>query len=361
MNDYKFGNFLCMLREQKGMTQAELAQQLSVTPAAVSKWENGESKPRIETLFTLADILGVSAQELMAGEFIPTEADEEERRKRRKKEFVSDLDRFLTPGVRWSRSKADTLDWVVSLLPIDAFILFIIFRTVLISDFQDQQQMLPVVAYALLAPTIMLLTFALFVFRDILGKGRSFGYKRYGLTVIDCKTGEKASNKQLILRNLFFFLFLFDELVIYATGQGLGDRITGTCVVFQQQMDDFVVADYTPAASPLLYGNTKKDKRKMQFKVIYGIVVMVFLFSMFFVLRSIVDNAPFREAATEYLINSETGRRLHVQEDEVQLASSTVKADDATVILAVGEQQFTVICHKENDKWIACADCTDFE
>ena len=88
---------------------------------------------------------------------------------------------------------------------------------------------------------------------------------------------------------------------------------------------------------------------------------MVFLLSMFFVLRSIVGNAPFREAATEYLINSETGRRLHVQEDEEQLASSTVKADDATVKLAVGEQRFTVICHKENDKWVACADCTELE
>lgn len=57
MNDYKFGNFLCRLREKNGMTQAQLAQMLDVTAAAVSKWENGESKPRIETLFALAQIL----------------------------------------------------------------------------------------------------------------------------------------------------------------------------------------------------------------------------------------------------------------------------------------------------------------
>ena len=36
-NDYRFGNFVCQLREEKGMTQAELAQMLDVTPAAVSK------------------------------------------------------------------------------------------------------------------------------------------------------------------------------------------------------------------------------------------------------------------------------------------------------------------------------------
>ena len=109
MNDYKFGNFLCMLREQRGMTQAELAQQLSVTPAAVSKWENGESKPRIETLFTLADILGVSAQELMNGECKAAES-EEDRIRRRKKEFAEHIDMFMTPGVRWRTKRADFIE-----------------------------------------------------------------------------------------------------------------------------------------------------------------------------------------------------------------------------------------------------------
>lgn len=69
MNDYKFGNFVCYLRERKGMTQADVAAMLDVTPAAVSKWENGESKPRVEVLFRLAEILEVSPEELMAGEY----------------------------------------------------------------------------------------------------------------------------------------------------------------------------------------------------------------------------------------------------------------------------------------------------
>lgn len=68
MNDYKFGNFLCELREAKGMTQLEIANMLDVTPAAVSKWENGESKPKVETLFKLAEIFDVTAEELMSGE-----------------------------------------------------------------------------------------------------------------------------------------------------------------------------------------------------------------------------------------------------------------------------------------------------
>ncbi len=361
MNDYKFGNFLCMLREQKGMTQAELAQQLSVTPAAVSKWENGESKPRIETLFTLAEILGVSAQELMNGELEPEQESEEERRQRRQKEFADNIDLFLTPGVRHRRSKADMTDWALSLLPFLAFLLLIILRANFVADLQDVQQMFPVLAVALLAPTVILIVLSLFVFRDVIGKGRSFGYKKQGLVVIDRKTGEKASNKQLILRNIFFFLFLLDDILIYATGEGLGDRITGTCVVFQSQLDDFVHSEYAPAASPLLYGNTKKDKRKIEFKVVWFVVVMVFLFSMFFVIRSIADSAPFRDAAIAYLINSEAGRRLQIQEEAVQITGFTADADEAEVRMMVGEQRFTVICHKENDKWVACADCTEFE
>ncbi len=73
MNDYNFGNFVCMLREQKGLTQADIANQLGVTAAAVSKWENGSSKPRVEVLFKLSEILGVRPEELMAGHYIENE------------------------------------------------------------------------------------------------------------------------------------------------------------------------------------------------------------------------------------------------------------------------------------------------
>lgn len=70
MNDYVFGNFVYSLREKQGLTQADLARQLGVTPAAISKWENGSSKPRVEVLFQLAEILGVRPEELMAGRYL---------------------------------------------------------------------------------------------------------------------------------------------------------------------------------------------------------------------------------------------------------------------------------------------------
>lgn len=43
MNMYKFGNYICKLREGKNLTQAELAGQLDVSDKSISKWENGGS------------------------------------------------------------------------------------------------------------------------------------------------------------------------------------------------------------------------------------------------------------------------------------------------------------------------------
>ncbi len=65
MGENNFGNRISALRKSKGFTQAYIAGKLGVTPAAVSKWENGSSKPRVEVLFKLAQLLDVSTEELM--------------------------------------------------------------------------------------------------------------------------------------------------------------------------------------------------------------------------------------------------------------------------------------------------------
>ena len=69
------GNMIAELRKQRGMTQLELAEKMGVTDKAVSKWERDLSCPDINSLPTLAEILGVSVEELMQ---IKKEAAEEE-------------------------------------------------------------------------------------------------------------------------------------------------------------------------------------------------------------------------------------------------------------------------------------------
>lgn len=65
MNDYEFGNLIFDMRRNAGLTQTALASKLGVTNKAVSKWENGKSKPSTETLRKLAELFGVSVDSLL--------------------------------------------------------------------------------------------------------------------------------------------------------------------------------------------------------------------------------------------------------------------------------------------------------
>ena len=60
-----FGQRLSRLRKEKGLTQEEIANRITISPQAVSKWENDISSPDILVLSQLADILGVSIDELL--------------------------------------------------------------------------------------------------------------------------------------------------------------------------------------------------------------------------------------------------------------------------------------------------------
>ena len=68
MNTYVTGTTIRVLREQKKLTQAELAARIGVSSKTVSKWETGKGLPDISLLQPLAQALGVSVIELMNGE-----------------------------------------------------------------------------------------------------------------------------------------------------------------------------------------------------------------------------------------------------------------------------------------------------
>lgn len=70
MDQYVTGAMIKKLREQKNMTQAELADKLFVSDKAVSKWETGKGYPDISLIEPLAAALGISVAELMTGEAV---------------------------------------------------------------------------------------------------------------------------------------------------------------------------------------------------------------------------------------------------------------------------------------------------
>lgn len=71
MNQMTLGQRIAALRRQKDLTQEAMAETLSVSPQAVSKWENDVSCPDIMLLPQLAKMLGVTVDTLLCGEQEP--------------------------------------------------------------------------------------------------------------------------------------------------------------------------------------------------------------------------------------------------------------------------------------------------
>ena len=67
MNTYITGATIKVLRERKGLTQAQLGQLVGVGSKAVSKWETAKGLPDITLIEPLAKALDVSVMELMSG------------------------------------------------------------------------------------------------------------------------------------------------------------------------------------------------------------------------------------------------------------------------------------------------------
>ena len=62
------GSFIAALRKAKGMTQRELAERLNVSDKAVSRWERDENAPDLSLIPVIAEIFGVTADELLRGD-----------------------------------------------------------------------------------------------------------------------------------------------------------------------------------------------------------------------------------------------------------------------------------------------------
>ena len=60
------GNNIKQLRQQKNLTQEQIAEKLGVTYQAVSKWETNANTPDISLLPAIASLLGVSIDALFA-------------------------------------------------------------------------------------------------------------------------------------------------------------------------------------------------------------------------------------------------------------------------------------------------------
>lgn len=105
------------LRRESGMTQIELAEKLSYSDKAVSKWERGESVPDITVLKAIADLFSVTVDYL-----ITSEHSENDRRQK---------DEDPEKSLRRKRKHAMITGMSVILVWVIATVLFIIFDVAL--------------------------------------------------------------------------------------------------------------------------------------------------------------------------------------------------------------------------------------
>ena len=64
------GQFIAALRKANGLTQQEVAERLNVSNKSVSRWERGECAPDLSLIPALAEMFGVTCDELLKGERI---------------------------------------------------------------------------------------------------------------------------------------------------------------------------------------------------------------------------------------------------------------------------------------------------
>lgn len=305
-NDYRFGNFVCQLREEKGMTQAELAELLDVTPAAVSKWENGESKPRTEKLFELAKLLGVTAEELMNGERKPPQPPTIQPTIPYRPNALPSND------TRFRRIGAFFLD--VLFCEITGIIVFV----VLFAVFRQKINI-----FGNITVSVSVIALPLMVFRDFIFNGRSLGKRITRMTVANTDDGSRPKWYKLILRNLPFFIYFIDFFVLIINGHSLGDLLTNT---FTPPYVKYKTADGRPIAPsrPLAQSFTTPPKKKRKiFIIVAGVLVgVILLFTIIFTVAfNFVKHSPAYPVAIQYASEIDLLSQYDLKESDFALHS----------------------------------------
>ncbi len=73
MDCSKVGRLILSLRQERGLTQKQLAESLGLSDRTISKWERGLGLPDVSLLRELSAVFGVNIEQLLAGDLQPNE------------------------------------------------------------------------------------------------------------------------------------------------------------------------------------------------------------------------------------------------------------------------------------------------
>ena len=350
MNDYKFGNFICQLREEKGLTQAALAEMLGVTSAAVSKWENGDSKPRMDTLKKLAEIFSLRVDELLMGERVSEEETDEKTVAEiyRRYEHIRREEMYSDANAKFRRCAAFLIDALIAFA-----VFFIIFGGTVVSVIQNGgattgSNIVMMYAAELLPVLLMML-------RDTIGGGRSVGKRALGLVVIDRYSGEPIkSSWTTILRDLLFIICSIDLIVLLIEGRTVGDMLAKTVVV---KKSDYEAETCTDVKTMTQRINGYEPKKKKSARTIVIIIICVFavafailMIKAFTEFSHLTETEQYYAAIAELEENGIDTENIALQEYSHQKSTAM---ETASFTFATEYGNIYVQCTKNNGEWVA--------
>ena len=119
MDQVKIGKFIAARRKNAKLTQIQLAEKLSITDRAVSKWETGKALPDSSIMLELCDILGISVNDLLCGEVVTMD--------NYNKELESNLLEMVKEKEAADKRllRIEIVLGIISLLPLIASIIFV--------------------------------------------------------------------------------------------------------------------------------------------------------------------------------------------------------------------------------------------
>lgn len=115
MEKKSIGQFMSALRKAKGMTQQDVADRLNVSNKSVSRWERDENAPDLSLIPAIAELFGVTCDELLKGERIFTSGTAPEKSEPK-------VEKQLKALVNRSISSFKTLVWASLALSVVGFI-----------------------------------------------------------------------------------------------------------------------------------------------------------------------------------------------------------------------------------------------
>jgi len=113
MDQIKIGKFIAACRKKATLTQLQLAQMLGITDKAISKWERGITMPDTSIMLELCDILGISVNELLSGEKIDMENNDQ-----KNQQLLLDMTKELEAKNRTIRTSM----WAIMIVSITALL-----------------------------------------------------------------------------------------------------------------------------------------------------------------------------------------------------------------------------------------------